>query len=813
MRPTALALACLLTLPALAQAPPARAPLTVEQITQRPETWIGAWPGRPFWTDAGDAVYFAWNPRGAFPADSLFRADADGSNVRQLTPVERRALAPDHETRYQAPHAWRGGRRLATDGGDVVLVEDGAVTRLTRTRDRESDPVWLAEPAPAKAGGRVAYTRGDAVFALDLATGATEQLTDLRSGSEPKDAEPGDADRFLQEQQTRLLDVIREEARLDSLRDAARERDARADGGPPTFYTGGKSVDGLGVSPDGRFVTFRLTDDDGDAPTRMTRYVTRSGYAEEITARAKVGVARGDAVLHVQDLDRDTTYAVDLGTLPGAPDGPRRALDAGGSAVVPDSARQLVAWGPYWAPDGTWAVVDVRSYDNRDRWIARLHPETGTVTSLDRQRDDAWIAGPGIAWWGGESTVGWTPDGRFWYQSEASGWSHLWAVGADGETEALTSGAFEVSEPTLAPDGRAWVFQSSEGDRAQRHVWTMPAAAPGRGAQAFARRERLTDAVGRWDYALSPDGRRLALLHSTASRPPDVFVQRIGQEPVRVTDSARPEWTALGWLEPDVVEIPASDGARVPARIYRPEAMGAEPNGAAVLFVHGAGYLQNAHRWWSSYHREYQFHHLLAERGYLVLDLDYRASAGYGRDWRAAVAGHLGGRDLQDYVDASRWLGETRGIDPERVAIYGGSYGGFLTLMALFTEPEHFGGGAALRSVTDWAHYNDTYTRNILGRPAEEPEAFKRSSPIEFAAGLDDPLLMTHGLVDDNVQPQDIFRLSQRLIELGKRDWELALAPVEPHGYTEPTSWADKLSRILDLIEHAVGRDADGSEG
>ena len=786
--------------PATAQ----RAPLTVEQITQRPETWVGAWPAAPFWTDAGDALYFAWNPRGAFDADSLFRADADGAGVRRLTPAERRALAPRHENRHQAPHAWRAGRRVAVQDGDVVLVEPGGATRrLTRTTEPERDPLWLAD-------GRLAYRRGDALFALDLATGATEQLTDLRAGAAPADADPGDAERFLRDQQTRLFDVLREAARRDSLRDLARARDAAT--GPPTVYTGSRSVEGLTVSPDGRTVTFRLREDGATARTQMTRYVTGSGAAEAFTARPKVGAPRGAATLYVQTAD--TTRAVDLTTLPGASDGPRRD-----GAVVPDSARGLVAWGPYWSPDGSWAVVDVRSDDNRDRWIARLDPETASVTLLDRQRDDAWIAGPGIAWWGGESTVGWTAgEGRrgprFWFQSERTGWSHLYAVDSGGTVEALTEGPFEVSEPALTPDGRRWVFQSSEGDLGQRHVWAMPAAAPGRAAEAFAQRERLTEGVGRWDYALSPDGETLALLHSAANRPPDVFVQRLGGDAVRVTESATPEWLAHGWLAPEIVQVPASDGAAVPARIYRPEDVGAEPNGAAVLFVHGAGYLQNAHRWWSDYHREYQFHHLLAERGYVVLDLDYRASAGYGRDWRTAVAGHMGGRDLQDYVDASRWLGATRGIEPERVAIYGGSYGGFLTLMALFTEPEHFGGGAAMRSVTDWAHYNDTYTRNILGTPTEAPEAYRRSSPIEFAAGLEDPLLMTHGLVDDNVQPQDIFRLSQRLIELGKRDWELALAPVEPHGYTEPTSWADKLARILDLVEHAVGplREA-GSEG
>ena len=505
----------------------------------------------------------------------------------------------------------------------------------------------------------------------------------------------------------------------------------------------------------------------------------------------------------MQDLRRDTTIRVDLTTLPGAFDAPDW------SDAAADSSRLFLPWGPRWSPDGRVAVVDVRTVDNKDRWLARLDPATGALTLLDRQRDEAWVAGPGI-WWAAGT---WLPDGRYTFQSERTGWSHLYAVDVEtGAVEALTEGPFEVDEATLLPDGQTWLLQTSEGDLGQRHLWTMPNEPGG-----FARRERLTQGEGRWDGALSPDGTRLALLFSTASTPPEVYVMPLDGEPSgrrsqheRVTHSTTEAFEAYPWRPAEIVEIPASDGARVPARIYRPET----PNGAAVLFVHGAGYLQNAHRWWSSYFREYQFHNLLADAGYLVLDLDYRASAGYGRDWRTAVYRHMGGRDLQDYVDASEWVGDEFGIDPERVAIYGGSYGGFLTLMALFTEPEHFGGGAAMRSVTDWAHYNDGYTRNILNSPLEDPEAYRQSSPIEFAAGLEDPLLMTHGLVDDNVEPQDIFRLTQRLIELGKRDWELAIAPVEPHGYVEPTSWSDLLHRIYDLIEHSVGpRRADGSEG
>jgi len=198
------------------------------------------------------------------------------------------------------------------------------------------------------------------------------------------------------------------------------------------------------------------------------------------------------------------------------------------------------------------------------------------------------------------------------------------------------------------------------------------------------------------------------------------------------------------------------------------------------------------------------FNQYLASKGYVVLDLDYRASDGYGRDWRTAIYRYMGGRDLQDQVDASKYLTKTYNIDPERIGIYGGSYGGFITLMALFTQPQYFGAGAALRSVTDWAHYNNGYTSAILNFPQTDTLAYRRSSPIYFAEGLKDPLLMAHGMVDTNVHYEDIVRLTQRLIELGKTNWELASYPVEDHGFVRPSSWADEYRRIFELFEKTL---------
>ena len=166
----------------------------------------------------------------------------------------------------------------------------------------------------------------------------------------------------------------------------------------------------------------------------------------------------------------------------------------------------------------------------------------------------------------------------------------------------------------------------------------------------------------------------------------------------------------------------------------------------------------------------------------------------------------MGGRDLQDEVDASKYLQQRFGIDPERIGLYGGSYGGFMTLMALFNEPKQFGAGAALRSVTDWAHYNHGYTGRILNLPQDDSLAYRRSSPIYFAQGLEDPLLMAHGMVDTNVNFQDIVLLTQRLIELGKTNWELAVYPVESHGFLRPDSWTDEYRRILELFESTLRR-------
>jgi dipeptidyl aminopeptidase/acylaminoacyl peptidase len=476
----------------------------------------------------------------------------------------------------------------------------------------------------------------------------------------------------------------------------------------------------------------------------------------------------------------------------------------------PDRAR-IVDWGsPDVSDDGSQSVITVSSQDNKDRWLVRVDPATGKATVLDTVHDDAWIrtmsvtgvgAGGGF---GGGGGVAWLPDNKHvLFAAEKEGWMHVYSldVTSSAPATALTSGKWEVTSAQLSNDRRTLFLQTNEVHPGERQFYTMSVAG---GA-----RTRVTSLTGSNDATVSPDEKSLALVYSYSNKPPELYVMPFtaGAPAKQVTTTPTDEFRNFKWIDPKVITYKARDGADVYARLFTPEMIGAkrDPKKPAVVFVHGAGYLQNAHKYWStSYYREYMFHNLLAARGYVVLDPDYRASSGYGRDWRTAIYRHMGGKDLEDVVDGAKFLVSTEKVDPKRIGVYGGSYGGFITLMAMFTTPDVFAAGAALRPVTDWAHYNHGYTSNILNVPSIDPEAYKQSSPIYFADGLKGRLLICHGMVDTNVFFQDTVRLVQRLIELRKDNWSVSPYPVENHTFTEETSWADEYKRILSLFEETL---------
>jgi dipeptidyl aminopeptidase/acylaminoacyl peptidase len=174
------------------------------------------------------------------------------------------------------------------------------------------------------------------------------------------------------------------------------------------------------------------------------------------------------------------------------------------------------------------------------------------------------------------------------------------------------------------------------------------------------------------EVTLSPDEKTLAIRYSSANQPWELYLQenKPGAVATKLTHSTTPEFEKYPWRVPEFVTFKASDGAAVHARLYRPATQ--QNQGPAVIFVHGAGYLQNAHKWWSSYFREYQFHNFLVDNGYTVLDIDYRGSAGYGRDWRTGIYRHMGGKDLSDHVDGAKFLVENYDVSAKKLAFTAG---------------------------------------------------------------------------------------------------------------------------------------------
>ncbi|MBT8403831.1 MAG: prolyl oligopeptidase family serine peptidase [Gemmatimonadetes bacterium] len=755
--------------------------LTIRNIMRGTEH-IGEAPVGLQWTDDGDWLYFRWRAGGGAWDDDreLWRVSADGGEPERVDDT----LAEETGILRAGGDLSDDGRlRVSGFGGDLYLVDrrDMTVRRLTETRTGEVAPIFSDDETA------VLYRNGDNLFRMSLADGHVRQLTDIRSGNAPgDDPEPSAQRQFLLDQQEELFEHIRRQN--EGQREAEARRDSIAEAEPqPLYIPNGERLGGMTPSTDGAWVMLSTARPaQGTERTMVPDWVTESGYTEPLNVRTKVGDAQGASRMGLLNTESGETTWLEL-----APDDVESIAD-GFSAG--------------WNEDNTHALIWSRTEDNKEWFLYALEAATGEMTLLDRLRDEAWTGGPC-----GFGCRGWLPGtNTAWYVSEETGYAHLYLVEADGTGKrALTSGEWEVLGVQVQPDDERFLMTTNEGSPFNQHVGYLDFDG---GSIDY-----LVEGDGSWSATPSPDGDRIAWIHSVANRPPELFLSDAddASSPEQITLSPTEEWLGYDWKRPEIVRFPAEDGVQVPARIYRPADVGAEANGGAVIFVHGAGYLHNVHNYWSSYYREYMFHHILASQGYVVLDIDYRGSAGYGRDWRTAIYRWMGGKDLSDQVDGARWLVANEGVDADRIGIYGGSYGGFITLMALFTADDTFKSGAALRSVTDWAHYNHGYTSNILNQPQDDEEAYRKSSPIYFAEnfGPDQHLLIPHGMVDTNVHFSDVVRLAQRLIELGKENWEMAVYPVEGHGFIEPSSWTDEYRRIFELFERTISQPGCTAEG
>jgi len=778
--------------------------LTIDNIMRGPGL-VGYEPSGIRWSYDSEHLYFQWKQhtdKVIAPMDT-YTVNRDGSGLRKLSDEEIKLLPPAFGDTSR-------DKRFTTyaNNGDLFIYDNttGRTQQLTKTSDAESNPRFTGD------GKRISFVRAGNLYVMSLENGALVQLTDIRApqapGAAPATAagvgrggrgggggfggrggpagpagaasgEPAprgtDSQEYLKSEQKELLAVVRDRAGLREEQDKKRKSEEKR---KPFNLQARQSAGGLQLSPGEKYAIASILET-AAVPAKNTvvpNYITESAYVEDINGRTNVGDNQGTSRLAVIDVETGEVKWVDHG------------LKKSGS----DTPREVQLGLPVWSEDGTKAVISARAYDNKDRWILALDPATARTRVLVDIHDDAWVGGPQ----GSANALGWMKNDReVYFASEKTGFAQLYAVAFEGgEPRALTSGNWEVLDVRQSKDKSKFYLTANADGPADQHLYEMS----GDGGALT----RLTRLPGKHATTLSPDERWIADIYSYVNKPPEVYVQehRPQAENKRLTTSPAPEFSQYPWQDAPIVKFTARDRVQVPARLFKPANF--KKGGPAVVFVHGAGYLQNVdHKWSSNYYREYLFHHILMERGFLVIDVDYRGSAGYGRDWRTAIYEHMGGKDLDDIVDAAKYVVAQHGVDPRKIGLYGGSYGGFITLMAMFTQPDVFAAGAALRPVSDWALYNHGYTSDILNTPQADAQAYRKSSPIFFAEGLKGALLICHGMVDTNVEFEDTVRLVQRLIELGKENWSIAPYPVEDHAFVLPASWADEYKRILALFE------------
>ena len=764
--------------------------LTLEAISRDAGKWIGTAPTQIRWAEDGSKVYFLWNPERG-DRNELYELDVRAADAKPVkVPLEQQRWLSSN------PGAYNNARTMKTYAfsGDIYLYERASnkTRQVTNTADTESQPRFTED------GRGIVYTRNDNLYEWEIATGSTRQWSDFRRGRDPEEKPKlSKQDEYLEKQQLEMFEILQKQEKTEK-ENKERAKIQRGEFPDATYLKENEGVSAVLLSPDRSKVTFVMTDRGEPSKAKvpeMPKYVTKSGYTEmERLAnqiggggRYKVGVAQNRQKLGVMNPATGKISYFDFGmdkrefTFVQIP-----MMDGGGANPVA------------WSDDGKGAFAVLHAEDNKDRWLVLLDFEKMKVRLLDTEHDDAWLLSGGGGPFGG-GPYGWLDNSTIWFRSERDGYFHIYTLStAEGsKPKQLTSGKWEVTAVQLSQDKSKFYLTTSEPHPGERQLYSMAASG---GA-----RTRLSANEGVYAGTLSPDERWIAATFAAPDANTELYLMenRAGATAKKLTDSYTDEFKGYKWRKFEIVQIPDNYGNQLYARLYKPERPHATK--PAVIYVHGAGYAQSVFRNWGGAGTTPMFNVLL-QAGYTVLDLDYRGSSGYGRNCRTDIYRAMGGKDIDSAVSAAKWLAANHGVDPRRIGIYGGSYGGFFTLMALFQHPGVFAAGAALYPVTDWAHYNHPYTSNILNNPYDDDPAYRRSSPIYHAAGLQDRLLILHGMFDRNVHYQDTVRLAQRLIELKKPGWELASLPVEDHGWQNEFSRLDSNRRIFNLFEETLKR-------
>jgi len=445
------------------------------------------------------------------------------------------------------------------------------------------------------------------------------------------------------------------------------------------------------------------------------------------------------------------------------------------------------AFGPKITAEEPWSIraADVASGHGRQIW--RAEPGRGSVfQGVVAQKQLLWS------------------NGRLVFPWERSGWVHLYSVPAQGgSTMELTPGEFEVEHVTLSPNGRELVFSSTQGDADRRHLWKVRVHHAGPVS--------LTKGEGiEWAPVVTSDREAIAFLHSDAQRPPQpAIVVAAGAAKDLAPDALPADFPAEQLVKPEAVMISAADGLRIHGQLFLPHNLGAGERKPAVIFFHGGSRRQMLLGWHYMYYysNAYAMNQYLASQGFIVLSVNYRSGIGYGLEFREARNyGARGASEFNDVVGAGLYLRNRLDVDPSRIGLWGGSYGGYLTALGLARASDLFAAGVDFHGVHDW----NVVIRNFV--PAydaqKQQEAARvafESSPMAAVKQWRSPVLLIHGDDDRNVPFSETVTLVEALRKQGV-EFEQLIFPDEVHDFLTHSRWLEAYHAAADFLRRHLMR-------
>lgn len=563
-----------------------------------------------------------------------------------------------------------------------------------------------------------------------------------------------------------------------------------------------------------------IVDVAGGEPRRLAE-----GASPAVSPRGDVvAFGRGGQIWTVPVAGGEATQLLDVrrgaGQMRWSPDGSRLAFVSGrgdhafvGVYTLADSTLVWMAPGidrdrdPTWSPDGRrlafLRVPNLRSVLPFEP-VREANPFSIVVGDpVTGEAREVWKAdrGVGSAFHGvdAESQLFWGAGDRLVFPWEKSGWVHLWSVPASGGAAVeLTSGAFEVQFASMTPDRREMLVSSNQDDIDRRHLWRV--AVDGGAPRAITPGEGIE-----WAPVMTADGGALAFLASGATFPARAVV-KVGEGAPRplVLPPMPGDFPAEHLVEPRQVIFPGTDGLPIHGQLFLPPDHRPGERHPAVLFLHGGSRRQMLlgfhHR--DYYHNAYAFNQFLASRGYVVLSVNYRSGVGYGMEFREALDyGATGASEFRDVMGAGLYLSHRDDVDPERVGLWGGSYGGFLTAMGLSRASDLFKAGVDVHGVHDWNQGIYNFRRDY--DRGQHPEFARRAweaSPLSTVDRWRSPVLLIHGDDDRNVMFSETVDLAEELRRRGVHV-EALVFPDEVHGFLRQESWLRAYGAAFDFFE------------